>query len=495
MKLFGYCPTQGAAAGDTMPFFHDGKWHLFFSQPPIDAWEYVERARVSTAYLTSDDLVNWEVMPDAFGPGEHGDCDGDGIWTGSVIEFQGVYHFFYTGYNRQSSSPQIICKATSTDLKTWKKSNSNPLVSPDSRWYETVDWRDPFVYYDDKSESFKMLISARLKEGPQFRRGCIAVASSSDLENWEVGPPLSSGMLTHCPECPELFKLGDWWYLIESRYSERMQTIYRVAPSPDGPWESRKLDSLDGRRFYAAKSASNGQRRFSFAWIPFRKFHDQKESWVWGGELGSPRELMSLSDGTLVSKLPDEIRSSYQIQIDHKLKPMSGNWNNQEDIYCDAIGMYGYSFIEGPGREDVLLDVIIEPSEKTESVGIIIEPSGEDQLESGYSLSIEPMKERVVFDRWPASMDPLWDSLVLNERHKIEVTREIDSPLVERPLAFVPKDNQYRIKIIYNGSAIECFVADQVVASYRIYENSKTHVWGLFVQEGSANFRNLNFYK
>ena len=204
---------------------------------------------------------------------------------------------------------------------------------------------------------------------------------------------------------------------------------------------------------------------------------------------------MSLSDGTLVSKLPDEIRSSYQIQIDHKLKPMSGNWNNQEDIYCDAIGMYGYSFIEGPGREDVLLDVIIEPSEKTESVGIIIEPSGEDQLESGYSLSIEPMKERVIFDRWPASMDPLWDSLVLNERHNIEVTREIDSPLVERPLAFVPKDNQYRIKIIYNGSAIECFVADQVVASYRIYENSKTHVWGLFVQEGSANFRNLNFYK
>ena len=42
MKLFGYCPTQGAAAGDTMPFFHDGKWHLFFSLPPIDAWEYVE---------------------------------------------------------------------------------------------------------------------------------------------------------------------------------------------------------------------------------------------------------------------------------------------------------------------------------------------------------------------------------------------------------------------------------------------------------------------
>ena len=84
MRLFGYTPERGAAAGDTMPFFHAGKWHLFFSQPPVDAWEYVERARVSTAYIRSDDLVNWEVMPDAFGPGEHGECDGDGIWTGSV---------------------------------------------------------------------------------------------------------------------------------------------------------------------------------------------------------------------------------------------------------------------------------------------------------------------------------------------------------------------------------------------------------------------------
>ena len=51
MRLFGYAPEHAAAAGDTMPFFHDGRWHLFFSQPPSGAWEYVERARVSTAYL------------------------------------------------------------------------------------------------------------------------------------------------------------------------------------------------------------------------------------------------------------------------------------------------------------------------------------------------------------------------------------------------------------------------------------------------------------
>ena len=493
MRLFGYAPERGAAAGDTMPFHHDGKWHLFFSQPPVGAWEYVERARVSTAYLRSDDLVSWEVMPDAFGPGEHGECDGDGIWTGSVVEHEGVFHFFYTGYNRQSASPQTICKATSTDLRSWRKSDANPLISPDPRWYETVDWRDPFVYRDAAAGCFKMLISARLKEGPQFRRGCIAVAASDDLENWEVMRPLASSMLTHCPECPELFRLGDWWYLVESRYSERMQTVYRVAKSPEGPWESRKLDSLDGRRFYAAKSADDGNRRVSFAWIPFRKHHDPKGNWVWGGELGSPRELASLPDGTLTCRLPREVDKSYSAPVTHELRPILGFWTGGASPRCDATGAFGCARITGPGRDDVLLDVVIEPAANTESAGILIEPSGGDQLDTGYSLAIEPTKERVVFDRWPAAMDPLWDSLVLNERHGITVSQEIDNPLVERPLAFTPENGRYRVQVLRKGSAVECFVAGQVAASFRVYENSNDGAWGIFAQEGSAVFHDLKF--
>ncbi len=58
MRLFGYAPERGAAAGDTTPFYHDGKWHRFFSQPPVDARKWPERACVSTAHLVSDDLVN-----------------------------------------------------------------------------------------------------------------------------------------------------------------------------------------------------------------------------------------------------------------------------------------------------------------------------------------------------------------------------------------------------------------------------------------------------
>ena len=43
------------------------------------------------------------------------------------------------------------------------------------------------------------------------------------------------------------------------------------------------------------------------------------------------------------------------------------------------------------------------------------------------------------------------------------------------------------------GSAVERFVAGQVVASFRAYEQSDTNAWGLFVQEGAATFHDLTF--
>ena len=162
-------------------------------------------------------------------------------------------------------------------------------------------------------------------------------------------------------------------------------------------------------------------------------------------------------------------------------------------IVLGAVAGLGSQFaVDQAGRDDVLLDGVIEPGAPTEAVGVLIEPHGGDDLDSGYMLAIEPTKGRVLFDRWPAAMDPLWDSLVLHERHGIEVTPEIEAPLVERPLAFAPVDGRYRVQLLRKGSAVERFVAEQLVASFRVYETSDT-AWGLFVQEGTARFHDLAF--
>ena len=262
-------------------------------------------------------LVECEILPDAIRRGPSGTVDGDGVWTGSVVEHERKYHFFYTGHRLEDGlSYQRICHATSDDMIRWTKDASNPVVSPDPQQYETVDWRDPFVFWNDSTGCYTMLIAAREIAGPPQKRGCLAVAQSKELRSWELVEAIWTRPLTHCMECPEVFQLGDYWYLVFSRYSEHAQTSYRVAKSIDGPWEYRQHDSIEDRRFYAARSASDGTRRVTFAWAHDRTNHGENAPWEWGGRFASPRELVSLPDGTLVTRLPPEVVASYSRPVE-----------------------------------------------------------------------------------------------------------------------------------------------------------------------------------
>ena len=484
MRLFGFKPADGEASGDTMPFYWNDEWHLFYLKPPPGAWGYPDRAMNSMGHLVSRDLVDWKVLPNALAPGAPGQPDCHGVWTGSLIEHEGVFHFFYTGFNREPAPRQTICHATSDDLLHWVKDNANPILRPDPERYEVVDWRDPFLYRDDRRGGFAMLIAARLSSGPEFRRGCIVVARSNDLRTWDVSEPPWTPRVTHCMECPELFQLGDYWYLVFSRYSEHAQTIYRVARSPDGPWQSRRLDSIDGRRFYAAKSASDGARRVTFAWTAVHTRDRADAPWEWGGELCSPRELVSLPDGTLISRLVPEVAASYAAMAEVGFVGEYGDWRRDgATIAGNAPGTYGHGFLDVQ-RQELLLDTEIEIAPGTTAAGILIEP--ESDLASGYYVSIEPLKGRVAFNLWPPAMDPLWETLAFGG----STQTQLDNPLVERLLATVPEDGRYRVRLLRKGSLLECFVADQVAISYRIYQE-RDKMFGLFVQEGSARFRDL----
>ena len=100
-----------------------------------------------------------------------------------------------------------------------------------------------------------------------------------------------------------------------------------------------------------------------------------------------------------------------------------------------------------------------------------------------------------MLNRWPLVSDPTWTWMVLENRHKLfDNVVEQDYPLVDRILPELPKNNTYNIKITRKGTNVECWVCDQVVASYRIYEEQE-NMFGLFVQEGSASFNNLEWRK
>ena len=134
------------STGDAIPFYHEGKYHIFSLTSPPGTTVYPERLRTTWSHSISDDLVHWQELPTALYPGEGDEPDASGVWTGSVIYGEGQYHAFYTGYNREflkaGKTSQTLLHATSKDGITWEKSKE-ALEIPPQEGYDKRNWRLP----------------------------------------------------------------------------------------------------------------------------------------------------------------------------------------------------------------------------------------------------------------------------------------------------------------------------------------------------------------
>ncbi|MBN9178846.1 MAG: glycosyl hydrolase family 32 [Microbacterium sp.] len=183
----------------------EGDFHLFFLNAPRALGDPHLRHRNATiGHAVSTDLRTWSEPETVISPGAEEAFDGTATWTGSVIRDGSGWRMFYTGsrFLSEDSHANIesIGEATSIDLHRWSKA-PGPLVTPDMRWYETLEtgtwpeeaWRDPWVFRAD--DGWHMLITARARRpiGDDPRdTGVVGHAFSRDLRSWEVRPPLSA---------------------------------------------------------------------------------------------------------------------------------------------------------------------------------------------------------------------------------------------------------------------------------------------------------------
>ena len=480
MKNIFYKPKDGWV-GDTIPFAHDGKFYIYYLHDERkgntqDEYGY----RTSWNLLITEDGVNVKdckvVLPD----GEYDDAD-YACYTGSVIEGNdGNFHMFYTAqnnynpkYHRDGKPLQYVAHAISTDLINWEKL-PELTFGADERIYEPFDWRDPFVFYNEEEKCFDMLLAARLRGASEKNGGCVGLCRSYDLLHWEAKEPFYNpeSYMTH--ECPDLFKLGNKWYLVYSTFSEKFVTHYRMSDKLSGPWTSPIEDTFDARAFYAAKTAQVGDKRMAFAWVPTKRGESDFGQYEWGGNFIA-HEINQTTDNKLTVKPAEGLINMFNKEfVNEKINKVEiENYEGEKSYVIDGM------------KDTCMIEAVIEFSEGVRSFGIGLRQ--DSALANGYYLRFEPFYNRIVADMWPRRIRGVNQWYVDGDKpFMVELERPFDYKSL--------KDNKVHIRVVADGSIICLYVNDITALTMRAYNLNRTN-WGFFVKDGSIRVSDIHMYE
>lgn len=364
---------------------------------------------------------------------------------------------------------ETLCYAASDDLIHWEKSSANPLSLPDLTYYRSRDWRDGFPFWNEDRQEYWMLVTATLKDGPTSRRGCLALLTSKDLSNWQSAGPYWSPSMGAELECPDLFKWGDWWYLLVSgTFGSTNGTIYRKSKSPEGPWETPAVETFDGPHLYASKTAGNRERRILFGWVGTRRGDVDGGPTQWGGH-AVMRELIQDESGDLWVKCPEERLNMGTPEPFPQFTAHMGDWVTTEDTFGTASPSIGFAYATAEAPPEFLFQTCIVPGPSARKFGVFVRTN--DLLSEGYQIEIDCALGVMSITSFGSH----------GERRAEPLIRQI------------PTDEpEYTLTVFSSGTIIEVYVNDRTALVGR-YHNKRFGRLGLFTEGGNATFTTKNF--
>lgn len=459
-----------AVCADVIPYYEDGTFYLFYLRDYRNWEKHGEGC--PWCLLTTKDFVNYEDHGEVLIRGTEKDQDLY-VFTGSCIKHNGMYYIFYTGHNPhkrcQGLPEEKILMAKSVDLLHWEKVDGFAIEAPEH--FEKHDYRDPYVYFDEDSQRYCMLVTGRIvNDGPINSKGVTLALCSCDLFHWELqDEPFYAPNAFFAHECPDLFRMGDWWYLVFSEFSDRVVTTYRMAKSPAGPWITPKVNNFDGHAFYAAKTVSDGKRRFLLGWNCIRNHERDHEEWQWGGTI-IPHEIVQAEDGTLYVKCPKEIRDAYSVPIamDGQFTVGTVKQSGNRLIVGDNQHKSFRLLAEMPENCEISFDFTI--TDEIGDFGILMR--SDDRCDCYYAVKFEPKFNRMAFDHLPRRDNTL--------HFQADTERYC-------PLIFGEKNH---VTIICEGSVGEIYVNDRIAMSVRMFDR-REGAFGLYAQNTQVRFENI----
>ncbi len=451
--------------GDPMPFYENGTFHIFYlldarnSSPTFHPWYKT----TTTDFATF--VGNSEVIP----TGAAGDQDG-ALGTGSVFKKDGIYYGFYTGHNGTLDPKEKIMLATSTDLITWTKKPSFLLQA--SLGYDRNEFRDPIIIENKTNGTYKMLIATRSNVSMTTNnvepwRAVLAQYSSTNLIDWTLEKPFYEDTSTFITECPDVFTMGNYQYLIYSNVDDRM-VHYKYRLSTSNLWITPTNSKLDGIAFYAGRTVFDGVNRYIMGWCPTKNNSSDANNYDWAGSLVTNR-LIQHTDGTLGVTITDGVDKKFATaKVLTPLKSIGSSKSNASYILNASGVEKAYSLFD---RET-----------KAFKIKTRINVTSSSQFGFGFG-ACSTLNEvySIVFD--------LAKNQIRLEKSIKNGSSTITSTLTQLPLT-VPANKQFDVTIVSENSVCVVYINDQIAFTNRIYKMSQ-NPWTIFANDGEVTFSDL----
>lgn len=391
------------------------------------------------------------------------------IGTGSFFrDKEGLYHCFYTGHNDRAAEfnmdKECIMHAVSQDNKAWTKLPEDTFYAPEG--YDSNDFRDPFVFWNEEEMCYNMLVGARKTDK---KGGFLATFVSDDLKTWKESKPFYDQDELYFLECPDVFLMNETYYLI---FSWNNVTYYRISDSLHGPWEKPEIDTFDGNAFYAAKTVQFQGKRYLFGFINRKKGEDDFLDYTWAGSL-CPYEIIQNEDKTLGVKIPSQYEEAYFTKkIKSKPKKAAGEVEIEKEritLSAEKEQMSAVNFGKLP--ETLLFTCNVTFKEGSKGAGFAF--GAESDFLQAYGILLDAGSGSIHYDK-----------RAIADRNTSIANNEV-------PFVF-EYDKPYEIKVVIENEVIVVYVGNQRAFSNRIYA-ARDKEWGIFSIDGKAEFTDIQF--
>ena len=261
VKTFNFYSDIGWINDPNGLVYHDGCFHMFFQHhPDSSTW-----GPMHWGHATSQDLIHWTEQKIAMAPDRLGY-----IFSGSiVVDHENRFGFgedqntawiaFFThhnrkGYDRQDLNCEYQSAAFSLDNgMTWTKFEENPILANPGH---LRDFRDPYVFWHNDSESWIMILSAGDR---------VNIYRSKSLTGWKLScdftVPVEDGAVWECPilcELPVEETDETRWVLFQS---------FNPGGRYGGSGTRYFLGDFDGYAFSVCEHSQNYQEQNEAMWI------------------------------------------------------------------------------------------------------------------------------------------------------------------------------------------------------------------------------------